>query len=125
MQGYNFRRLELYFIYSSLTYTHLDGSHSNQAALNSQHRAVCGRLGAAAQQTGTIQLQYMHPLTPDLNQAAHLVRSTKGVPDAFRPLGQFPAIWTTKSFNYLNDIRKSWCNEVSGSRCVDCDLACS
>ncbi|KAH7394744.1 hypothetical protein BKA66DRAFT_599163 [Pyrenochaeta sp. MPI-SDFR-AT-0127] len=81
------------------------------AALNSQHRAACGILGAAAQQTGTIQLQYMHPLTPDLNQAAHLVRSTKGVPEAFHPLGQLPAIWTTKSFNYLNDIRKSWCTE--------------
>ncbi|KAH8710277.1 hypothetical protein GQ44DRAFT_776643 [Phaeosphaeriaceae sp. PMI808] len=88
-----------------------DGSHSKHVSLHSQYGAVCGILGAKVGQAGAVKPSYMRSLTPDVNHAADLVSRTAGVADAFAPLGRLPSMWTTKSFNYLNDIRKSWCIE--------------
>ncbi|KAL5417046.1 hypothetical protein PMIN04_007920 [Paraphaeosphaeria minitans] len=88
-----------------------DGSNSRQAALRSQHRAVSEILCAPTQRTRAQRLSYLSSLTSQLNQDAHLVSDTVGVPDAFGPLHQLRSLWTTKSFNYLTTIRKSWCIE--------------
>ncbi|KAF1952094.1 hypothetical protein CC80DRAFT_552846 [Byssothecium circinans] len=93
-----------------------DGSHSKQAALQSQHEAVRSILGAATPPEETRPLPYPYPLTRHLKQDAHLASSTVGMNQAFHPLGQLPSMWTTKSFSYLSDIRKSWCNEVSDAQ---------
>ncbi|KAF9728532.1 hypothetical protein PMIN01_13360 [Paraphaeosphaeria minitans] len=88
-----------------------DGSHSRQAALHSQPRAVSGLLRAATQRTGAQQLPYMPSLTYDLNQAGRLIGEVEGLAEAFGILARIPSMWAIKSFNFMIDIRKSWCHE--------------
>jgi hypothetical protein len=69
-------------------------------------------LGSAKQRRGDRQLPYMISLPPEVNQDMRLVVDTAGVPEALTALDRIPAMWPTKSFNWLTDIRKSWCDEV-------------
>jgi hypothetical protein len=90
----------------------LDGSNSSNAASQSQYRAVMNGLGSAKQGRGDRQLLYNPSLLQDLNKDMSLVSGTAGVCEALDPLCQIPAMWLTKSFQWLNDIRASWCIEV-------------
>ncbi|KAF2846980.1 hypothetical protein T440DRAFT_557699 [Plenodomus tracheiphilus IPT5] len=44
-------------------------------------------------------------------QSAHLVRKAPGVSKAFHALSRLPSMWATKSFNFLTDVRKCFCDE--------------
>lgn len=74
--------------------------------------AVCRKL-CQVEREGAPLPPYMPSLTPSINQDIRLIVSKPGLTDAFGPLCQIPAMWITKSFNFITDIRKSWCIEVS------------
>jgi hypothetical protein len=100
------------FMYYDADKYSVDGSNSSNALPKSQYRAVMAGLGSAAQQGGDRQPSYMASLPPHLKQDMRLVSGIAGVCEALDVLSQIPSMWPTKSFGWLNDIRKSWCDEV-------------
>ncbi|KAH8620995.1 hypothetical protein IG631_24353 [Alternaria alternata] len=89
-----------------------DGSDSREWAVESSHEALSSFFGALTTELGALRssdnLSQNH-----VWQSAHLVSETPGVVKAFHALSRLPSMWITKSFNFLTDVRKCFCDEVS------------
>ncbi|KNG52838.1 hypothetical protein TW65_09338, partial [Stemphylium lycopersici] len=84
--------------------------HPN-SGLKSQHEAVRMLFSAETQKAEASNTQHIFKEKPHVLIAAETVMKTAGVADAFRALTRLPEMWKTKSFQYLTDVRKCWCNE--------------